>query len=107
MRAMSDLWGNPHCDFCARMKFERGLLQDQLEKYEKKSHVKGNFAYQGIVLTNYIMDHRKMVYEKRTRIYSKVRFCPICGYDYVRHEKYTGKQYKNMTINHPRILKDK
>ena len=91
--------GNPYCDFCGTLKFERGLMFDWVEKYKIRAHVKTANAYTGVKLVNYACDNRFKIREKQTKLFNKIRFCPICGYDYVNQEVYNGKLYLAANIN--------
>lgn len=86
--------GDPFCEFCSTMMFTRKLIFDRCERYNKKSHVKSAHAFTGVRIVNYIVDNRKWVVEEQSKCYAQLRFCPICGFDFVRQEKYDGKKYK-------------
>ena len=94
------MMGNPFCDFCATLKFERTLLHNECLKRNYKAHVKTNKAYSGVIINNYICDQRKRVYEKKTKTFSNLRFCPICGFDFVEGKQYDGRFYIGINFNH-------
>ena len=94
-----NIMGNPFCDFCATLKFERMMLNERCAKMNYKAHVKTNTPYSGVIINNYIVDQRKRIYEKNTKTFSKLRFCPVCGFDYVENRQYDGKFYINTDFN--------
>lgn len=87
------IMGNPYCEFCSTLKFERSVLQERCDRYNFKAHVKSGRANSGVIINNYITDHKTRVYEKKTKTFTKLRFCPICGYDYVEGKQYDGRLY--------------
>lgn len=94
--------GNPFCEFCSTLMFERELIFRRCDNYNNRAHVKAGRAYSGVRIINYIVDNRKWVVEKQTRSFARIRFCPICGYDFVEGKVYDGKLYKTpYSINNP------
>lgn len=92
--------GDPTCEFCSSLTFQRLRMFDRCKRYNAQAHVKTGHAYTGVRLINYIRDNRHMVAEKQSMIFSAIRFCPICGYDYVQQMAYDGKKYKTpISIN--------
>ena len=89
-----DVKGNPYCDFCATMRFERCQIFDRCVRYNAQAHVKTGRAFTAVRIINYISDKRKWVVEKQSKSFSQLRFCPVCGFDYVRQEEYDGRKYK-------------
>ena len=78
-----DVKGNPYCDFCATMRFERCQIFDRCVRYNAQAHVKTGRAFTAVRIINYISDKRKWVVEKQSKSFSQLRFCPVCGFDYV------------------------
>lgn len=84
---------NPYCEFCSTLIFEREQIFQRCDRYNARAHVKAGRAYTGVRIINYIVDNRKWVVEKQTRSFARIRFCPVCGYDYVEDKAYNGKKY--------------
>lgn len=89
-----DVRGNPFCEFCSKLLFSRHQMFERCKRYNAKAHVKKGRAYTGVKIVNYIVDDRTRVVEEDSKIISQLRFCPICGFDYVQQKKYDGKNYK-------------
>lgn len=89
---------NPFCDFCSTFEYERSLMEDRCIKYNKRSHYKHAHYRQSIVILTYITDNKTRVIEKKTKPFKNIRFCPVCGYDYVAERPYNGKHY-TITVN--------
>lgn len=90
---------NPYCEFCATLKFERSILQEKCERYNFNAHVKTGRPHSGVIINNYITDKRARIYERKTKTFSNIRFCPVCGYDFVEGKQYDGKLYINNDFN--------
>lgn len=84
---------NPFCEFCSTFEYERSLMEDRCYRYNKKAHVKGANYRQAVYILTYITDNRTRVVEKTSKPFRQIRFCPICGYDYVAERPYQGKHY--------------
>lgn len=93
-RRTKDFLINVHCDFCLTLQYERWLIEDRRDKYNRKAHVKRAVMRQGVIINNYVNDNHERVIEKQTRTFSKIRFCPICGFDYIEGRPYDGRKYK-------------
>lgn len=85
---------NRECDFCLALQYERWLMEERCETYNRLSHVKGAVTRQGVKITNYVTLKKTRVIEKDTKIFPKFRFCPVCGFDYIEGVPYDGKKYK-------------
>lgn len=85
---------NRECDYCLAFQYERWLMMERCEKYNRSSHVKGAVTRQGVKIINYVTLNHKRVIEKETKIFPKIRFCPVCGFDYIEGVPYDGRKYK-------------
>lgn len=86
---------NRECDFCLALQYERWLMEERCETYNRVSHVKGAKTRQGVKITNYVTLKRTRVIEKDTKIFPHIRFCPVCGFNYMEGTFYDGRKYKN------------
>lgn len=100
-----DIKGNPKCDFCATLRFERCRIFERCMRYNAQAHVKTGHAASAVRIINYIKDNRKWVVEKQSKHFS-FRFCPVCGYDYLQQKEYNGKEYRAV-YNINNLPKDK
>ncbi len=91
--------GNPFCSFCSTLKYERATMFDWCDNYNRKQHTKSGNALSGVKIINFVMDNRFRVKEKESKIFSNIRFCPICGFDYVKQKQYDGQFYVAMNLN--------
>ena len=73
---------NPFCDFCATQDLYRNLMDDRLENYHKRAHVKHARTQYGVMAHVFIIDNHARVVERTTKTFVKYRYCPMCGYDY-------------------------
>lgn len=86
--------GDPFCEFCSTMMFTRKLIFDRCDRYNARAHIKTAHAFTGVRIINYIVDNRKWVVEKQSKCFAQLRFCPVCGFDFVEQKRYDGKKYK-------------
>ena len=93
------IMGNVFCTFCSTLKYERVATFDKADRRNQKAHTKSSNALTGVKLINFITDNRTRVYEKESKIFSNIRFCPICGFDYVKQRQYDGQYYVAMDLN--------
>lgn len=93
-RRKKDFEINYRCDFCLALQYEWWLLLDRRDKYNKAAHVKKAVAHQGIILNNYVTDNHERVIEKHTKTFNKIRFCPVCGFNYIEGKPYDGREYQ-------------
>lgn len=93
-RRRKDFKINVRCDFCLSLQYERWLMQDRCWKYNRASHVKRAVVRQGVIINNYVTDNHERVIEKQTKTFPQIRFCPLCGFDYIEGKYYDGTKYK-------------
>lgn len=68
-------------------------MEERCTKYNRASHVKAGILRQGVKITSYVNDNHRRVIEKDTKVFPKIRYCPICGFDYIKGEK-NPRNYK-------------
>lgn len=85
---------NHRCDFCLALQYEWWLIEERRERYNKAAHVKKAISHQGIIINNYVTDNHERVIEKHTKTFNKIRFCPMCGFNYIEGKFYDGREYQ-------------
>lgn len=99
--------GSPFCDFCATLAFERQMIIERCNRYNMRSHTKTGNPYSGVRIISYISDKRTRVVEKQSKSFSQLRFCPVCGYDYVEDKEFNGKKYKQVNDINKKAKKER
>ena len=84
---------DPTCDFCAFLKLNANLNKDRCEYYNKQAHVKSIRAREGVVINCYLTDHRKRIFEKYSKTFTPINYCPQCG-RLLKNEKKFKKRRK-------------
>ena len=88
---MATIYANPYCDFCSALRFNMMLLENRRDKLNAKAHVKTIRAYQGVIINNYLTDDGKRIYEKYTKTFPRINYCPQCG-QLLRNRRQFGKK---------------
>lgn len=83
--------GNPLCEFCAMLKLQTNINLDRAEYYNLKAHVKSIRPHEGVIINCYLTDKRKRIYEKYTKTFTPINFCPICGKLLRDEKRFKGK----------------
>lgn len=72
------LGGYRNCPFCADLRFNKTMLDEKCERYNKKDKVGMAKARVGVKYTTYLTDYHKRINEETSKTY-KLVFCPVCG----------------------------
>lgn len=88
---MSTIYANPYCEFCSSLKLNMTLLENRRDKLNARAHVKKIHAYQGVIINNYLVDDRTWIYEKHTKTFQRINYCPQCG-KLLRNRRQFGKK---------------